>query len=307
MPAPLKLNTSGALEEMATTDTAVTGEYIVAKEYTTTDPSTPTDGVTLYSKVLAGQTRPAFVNDEGLARTIQPAIFQSGTFFCQPAGVGTIVSTILWINSTNGTITVRAVSSTSYYTQSRRIGYVSANVAGSSCGNRHSQAIFLLGDASNKGGFFASFRFAHSDASYVSNSRTFVGFTTTTTALSNADPSSLTNIIAMAYDSGQTTFRIMHNDNSGTATSIDLGSNFPADTVNVDVYDVMFYAKPNSGQIEYQVIRLNTGDHATGTITTDLPSNTTFLAAQVWRNNGSTASAVGIDIVHRIYIETFNQ
>jgi len=69
----------------------------------------------------------------------------------------------------------------------------------------------------------------------------------------------------------------------------------------------MFYAKPNQAEVEYMVIRLNTGDQTSGTITTNLPSSTTLLSAQVWRNNGSTASAVGIDIVQRLYIETFNQ
>ena len=40
-----------------------------------------------------------------------------------------------------------------------------------------------------------------------------------------------------------------------------------------------------------------------GALATDLPVNTQFLCPQVWRNNGSTALAVGVDIVH-VYVET---
>ena len=69
------------------------------------------------------------------------------------------------------------------------------------------------------------------------------------------------------------------------------------------MYELILFAAPNGSTVNYQATRLNTGDVATGTLSTDLPVNTQFLSPQVWRNNGATALAVGIDIVH-VYVET---
>jgi hypothetical protein len=64
----------------------------------------------------------------------------------------------------------------------------------------------------------------------------------------------------------------------------------------VDVYEVVFFCPPNGSDVKYRVERVNTGHVATGTLTTDLPSSTTFLSPQLWRNNGATALAVGVDL-----------
>jgi peptidyl-tRNA hydrolase len=45
------------------------------------------------------------------------------------------------------------------------------------------------------------------------------------------------------------------------------------------------------------------GAEATGTITTDLPGSTTFLAPHAYANNGGTAAAVVLDF-YRYYLET---
>lgn len=146
-------------------------------------------------------------------------------------------------------------------------------------------------------------RFGCSDAATVADARSFYGFRDTAGNTGNVNPSTLLNIIGMGTDAGEANFSIMHNDGSGTATKIPLGSDFPDHTLSVDVYELALFAPPNASFVNYQVTRLNTGNVATGTITTDLPSNTTFLAWQMYRSNNTTALAVGVDLM-RVYIET---
>lgn len=92
---------------------------------------------------------------------------------------------------------------------------------------------------------------------------------------------------------------------------IDLGANFPANTRNTDVYELVLFAPSNSNNtVSYEVTRLNTGDVATGTLTgtagTALPSSSTLLSYQrLWRTNNATALAVGYDLMSD-YIETDN-
>lgn len=103
------------------------------------------------------------------------------------------------------------------------------------------------------------------------------------------DPSALTNFVAMACDAGDTNMQIMHNDGSGTATKVDLGSSFPK-TANV-VYRVALEAAANGSTVDYTVTRLDSAATATGTLSTNLPSSTTFLQPTVGFGNGSTAAA----------------
>ena len=137
----------------------------------------------------------------------------------------------------------------------------------------------------------------------VANARMFVGLSATAGVLGNADPSTFLNQIGLGCDAGQTTLRIIHNDGAGVSTLVDLGANFPAQTLSTDMYELQLYCAPNGSTVSYRVERLNTGHVAEGTISTDLPINTTLLSPQLWRNNGATALAVGIDVVHQ-YMET---
>ena len=84
-------------------------------------------------------------------------------------------------------------------------------------------------------------------------------------------------------------------------TPVDLGVNFPVNTLSADIYQLILYqpAKDNT-RVLYQVTRLNTGHIATGVLTgttgTQLPATTTSLSPAVWRSNNASALAVGLDI-----------
>jgi hypothetical protein len=261
-------------------------------------PATPAgDTITLLSRDVASREMLSVVPPEGNEYQLQAWWARHFTGKFQPTGSGTAVALFGAANSATGTATARSPAATNLFTSLIRIGYVSASTAGSSAGTRQGLANFWRGNAAGRGGFTYVARFGISDASFVSGSRTLVALSATTGAFSNADPSTFLNFIGVGNDAGQTTLRIMSNDGSGTATATDLGANFPCNTVSTDVYELVLYAPPNGSRVDYQVTRLNTGDVATGSITTDLPSSTTFLSPQIWRNNGATASAVGIDVM----------
>ena len=84
----------------------------------------------------------------------------------------------------------------------------------------------------------------------------------------------------------------MHNDVVGTCTKIDLGVNFPARTNATDLYRLELYCAPNGTEIKYRVTRLNTGDQASGNLTTNIPTSAIPLTLGFWRGNRDTALAV---------------
>jgi len=107
-----------------------------------------------------------------------------------------------------------------------------------------------------------------------SSVRAFAGISTTT-LFTNVEPTSLLNCIGIAKLTTSNNLHLIHNDGSGTASAIDLGVNFPSNTVETDFY--VLRLKTNGSDIDYTITRVNTGDVASGTLTTDLPSATTAL------------------------------
>jgi hypothetical protein len=186
----------------------------------------------------------------------------------------------------------------------RRVGYVSATTNNSTCGIRSGVQQFGLGNGAGRGGFHFVARFGISDATLVAGARLFVGLTSSTAVLGNADPSTFTNIIGVGLDAADTTLQIMHNDAGGSAVKIDLGASFPESTVT-DFYELSLYCRPNGIEVSYQVINLSTNASASGVIISNLPISTSLLAWQIWRHNVATGLAVGVDIAS-VYIETDN-
>lgn len=304
----LKVSADGSVWNEAWIVNRATGEVSVRKtlalEDQTATPSTPTSGLKLWSKSVAGRRLPFVTDPNGNSCPLQASLWRSKRFEWIASGNGTGLATIGFGNSVTGTATARNVATTNLFTAARRLGYVSAATAGSSAGTRHALAQFFRGNGTaGIGGFLYACRFGISDAAAVPDARLFVGLHSATAVIGSVNPSTLTNIIGVGTDNGQTTLRILTNDASGTATAVDLGANFPANTLSTDLYELVLFCPPNASGVGYRVERLNTGHVAEGTLATDLPASTTLLSPQVWRNNGASALAVGIDVVSQ-YLET---
>jgi len=139
---------------------------------------------------------------------------------------------------------------------------------------------------------------------FVPNARQFCGLVGSTVLIpisSTITVASQTNIIGLGSDVGDTNLQIFHNDATGVATKIDLGASFPANktgaVANGVGYQLELYAPFGATTVNYRVTKLTDGTQVTGTISSNLPANTTLLCPQVCRTSGSTSQNVSIDFI----------
>ena len=269
-------------------------------------PSAPSASRTaLHAMSLAGRVLPAFRGQYGAALPMAAHPASARRYEVYSTNNSATVGAIGISASAAGTATARAMADGSVFSMSRRFSMLSSATAGNSGSLFGTRLTFALGSAAGLGGFTYVARFGVNDAATVADSRTFVGLVGRTTVIPNSNPSNLTDLIGVGCDNGETTLSMIHNDASGTATKVSLGANFPSQTLSTDVYELWMYAPPNASTVGYRVTRINTGDVATGTLSTDLPAGSTLLAPHLWRNNGTTALAVDLCIMS-LYIETDN-
>ena len=290
--------------QLRTRSTHTGNESVLTWDESTT-PSVPALGVSTYSKAVGGRQMFAQIGKSGVDYSFQP-FFARNAIFAFKASGNTTTTTVFGgaAPTASGTATTRNVVTTNFFTWMRRIGYVSATTNNASSGLRSAAQQFGRGNGAGRGGFHFVARFGISDATLVAGARLFVGLTSSTAVLGNADPSTFTNIIGVGLDAADTNLQIMHNDAGGNAIKIDLGASFPESTVT-DFYELSLYCPPNGIEVSYQVINLSTGNSANGTIISNLPISTQLLAWQIWRHNVATGLAVGVDVAS-VYIETDN-
>ena len=208
-----------------------------------------------------------------------------------------------------GSATSRAVATTNLFTRAKRLGYVSTANANNMAGYASAAIQWTVGDGQGAGGFTFIGRAGVSDASAVGTGTFFLGMSGATTVPvgTTTDPGTLTNVIGLCNGTGDSNLKICYGG-SAAQTKIDLGANFPKNTASVDMYELTLFAPSTSNNtVYYHVKRLGTLFEAFGTLTgtagTVLPASTTFIGPTAWRGNGSTATAVGIDI-QSIFMET---
>lgn len=296
------------------------GYYQLAPEITTllidgqsNDPSAPaSSNLVVYSKAVAGRMMLKHIDPTGVNAILQPNLGRNKVGYWAAPGNNTTLPGVFGYTAptTTGTVTTRNTATTSFFTRMRRVSYVSAATVGSLAYQYVAVAQVTVGDGSGNGGFFKVCRFGISDTAAVSAARMFCGLSSSTSAPTNVEPSTLTNSIGMGHGAADTTMHIYYGG-SAAQTPIDLGSNFPSNTRSTDAYELALFAPTNvNNTVYYEVTRLNTGNVATGTLSgtagTALPSSTTLLAYQrVWRCNNTTALAVAYDLMSD-YIETDN-
>ena len=208
--------------------------------------------------------------------------------------------------TTGFTPQTRAVAATNLFTRSARVGYQTAATVGQLGQFRTGSSAYTVGDLTTSlGGFTFIITFGISDPSAVATARMFLGMKDLVVP-TNVEPSTLTNCIGIGHGAANTNL-FLYYGGSSAQTPIDLGPNFPITHGSVNVYRLALYSAPNSGDVQFKVTRVNTGDIATGTITntgaTVLPTNTTYLNLWGYRTNNATGAAVAIDVM-KMYIET---
>jgi hypothetical protein len=281
-------------------------------DLTVATPATPpADTVRLFRRKIGGRNMPAFLGPDGQFNSLQPLVARNKIGVWSPPGNSTTAPGVFGMAgmSTTGTATARNVATTNLFTRLRRLGYVSGAAAGSFVIVRQTATNISLGTTIGGiavGGFFKVIRFGVSDAATVAGARTFVGINNGS-APSTGEPSTLTNVIGVGNGASDTNL-FLYYGGSAAQTPINLGANFPANTLSVDAYELALFCAPGSETVTWQVTRLNTGDTASGTLSgasgVALPAPSTLLSHTVcYRYNNATALAVGIDLISD-YIET---
>lgn len=267
------------------------------------EPSAPAAGAKLFSRFLTGRNMASQIGPSGMFYTFQPGIYGQKIATLIPNANATTVTTLGAVWTAAGTATARPQSNASFVSSVARIGYVTANPSGSSAGVRSAVAQFWRGDAANRGGFFFSCRFFI--ASTQASQRSFVGLYGTTAAIANVEPSTLLNVLGFANDTTQSTLQFIYNDGAGAVSTIALTGFAAQTTASTNFYEARMYCKPNDTAVYYSIQLIPTGTYLEGSVSTNIPLNTQFLAPHVWTNNGGSNGTLGIDVIN-LYVETDN-
>ena len=304
----MQFNNAGVLAGAANVD-IVAGDLNLSLA---TPSASPADTVTAFCQNIAGRMMLAMIGPSGLAAGLQPFLARNAIGYWRPPGNAVTVPGVLGYLAPTivGTATARNVATTNFFTRLRRLGYVTLATVGLIAESRVAAAQVTLGNGAGLGGFTKIVRFGCSDPATVAGARQFVGMSNSIAAATNVEPSTLVNSIGVGHGAADTTLKLYYGG-SAAQPPIDLGVNFPANTLSVDAYELALFSSPFLGSVGYMVTRLNTGQVATGVLTAataglQLPLNTTLLSHhKAWRTNNATALAVGLDIISD-YIETDN-
>lgn len=208
-----------------------------------------------------------------------------GMFMATVGNTSPSVYGLASISTNNTTSSVTPSSGGTAFQALKRISYNGATSTTSAAG-WYASAVYLL----NAQGYSITLRGAPSGG-LVSTSRFHMGVRASTGTQTDVEPSTLTNVIILGFDSADTNMQIMHNDGSGTCTKIDLGASFPVPTVdNTDYYELTLECTAG-GDVNYTAKKLSaTTATATGTLTTNLPASTQFLGFGAFHTAGGTST-----------------
>ena len=286
--------------------TAVTmsANSLVLESYSSNTTSDTASGIRLYDRSKAGRNMLETKDAAGIVANFQTHMGMSNVRFVKALGNGgTTLNSFGLSPIIGGTAQPKTYSTSSLLSSLQRVGMRTTATSATSATiifNNGGAAPFWLGNTTNAGGFHAIFRFGIAQAQ--TNMRWFVGMYSAVTSISNVEPTNLGTILGFGINSGETTVRFMNNDGSGVATTVDLGSGFPATTANV-VYEAHLYVAPNSTTINYYLERLDSTEKAEGSVTTNIPPSTVFLTPHLYINNSSTSADAIMDFI-QIQVET---
>lgn len=264
----------------------------------TTGPATPAGGRGLiYPKGSSGfdwATKDDLGNEINITDPLKGGrgwiIPNAGSTSVTQIGIGSLTAT--------GTATAAARAITNKHQRIRRVDYlvtVAATTAVS--GWRITSPHLVRGNAAGVGGFFSRQIFGPATGVSVTTNRGFVGLTATTGAPTDVQPSTQVSCIGVGWDAADANLQMMYNDATGTCTKVDLGASFPVPLVDrTSLYEVDIWCKPNDSLLNWKVIDLINNISVAGDtgVSTDIPTNTTYLAERGWMSVGGTSSVIGI-------------
>lgn len=264
-------------------------------------PSAPAaSGMKLFSKNFALTPMPFVLSpSDVIPWPVQPMIGEGAYRLFLPA-TGTTVTSLGWPAITGqGTATAATVGTGNRRTNMQRIEYLvttpsTTAVAGA---RMNSNGMAVNGSSSWEGGFCGFMYGGPSTGMSNSSHRFFMGMGDTG-ASSDVQPSSLTSIVGVGWDAADANMQFMHNDGSGTATKVDLGSSFAKPTSDrAVIYRLRLFAPPGTTRtLSYEVTELESGAVASGTVTTDLPDATSYVTPKMYASVGGVSAVIGVAV-----------
>ena len=300
----VQFNNAGALAG-ATDVTIHDGDLVTSDNATVTAPAA---GSKITSQLIGGRSMLAFKNSStSAAAALQPTFAQNRMMVWQGAcGSNAPVAIGAPTLTATGTATSANVATTNRQTRTQRLEYLVTTAATTAvAGWRYPNLGWTVGGANaDEGGFFFVCRWGPATGVATATNRAFVGMANVTTAPSDAEPSSITNIVGMGWDAADTNIQVMHRG-TGAVTKVNLGASFPVPTTDrTKAYELVMFSPPGSTQsVSYTVTDLGTGASTSGTISTNMPTTATLLAPRGWMSVGGTSSVIGIALMS-CYLET---
>jgi hypothetical protein len=288
------VNSAGVPKELATPDDLLIPAAVLLTDIA--DPALPAAGTTkFYSKNIAGASIVRYMGSDGIDHHLQSilALNMFGTIrpsggasapFIEGAAFGTNVGT--WSHP--------APTSTNLGTSVPRSVLTSAATAPSFSSTLLSVARVWRGNAAGLGGFFYVQRIKLD--TMQAGQRGFFGLNDDLAAATNIDPTTTTaqNKVGLAFALNTGNWKLINNAAASAPTVLDLGASFPLNTT--DMIELILYCPPNGSTVGYRVQNMSSGVISSGTLSTNLPANTAFLAPKMWMTNNATAASVAFSI-----------
>lgn len=265
----------------------------------------PTGKLYLYSRDMAGRSQLRGIDSAGLDMAYQQHLGQNNIRMVVPnTGSTATTATNGWGTGFTNTVTSIAnptPANTNLKTSTKRTTFTSATTAGAVIAHVQSAADIWRGDAAGRGGF--DWKGTISLDTLAAGNRGFFGITQGVATPTNIDPLTTTALskIGLAFAAETGNWKLIHHIAGTAPTVIDLGASFPINTT--DVLRLHLFAKPNGTTVGYRVENVSAGVVTSGTLNTNLPANTTFMATKMWMTNNATAAAVAFNL-HRWYCES---
>ncbi|MBA3909837.1 MAG: hypothetical protein C0524_08080 [Rhodobacter sp.] len=255
-------------------------------------------GLKLVGSKAAEMMLPGFIGPNGGAQMLQP-LLGSGQFGIFLPASATTVTNIGMTPAAVGTATAANFDPANVRGRLRRIEYLVTTAATTAIASWRNTSgnLTVGGTVAGRGGFYVSMYFGPATGLANATRRGFCGLHDTG-APTDADPSTLTSVIGIAFAAADTNLQFIHNDAAGTATKIDLGAAFPKPSVDRgSTYRLELFSPPGTTQsVSYTVTLLETGAVATGTVTTDLPSTAAIITTKMYTSVGGTSSVTGFAV-----------
>jgi hypothetical protein len=155
---------------------------------------------------------------------------------------------------------------------------------------------FRLGQIGGSGWLYMRTLVRNAIGGSTATTRGFFGLRGASAAPTDVNPSTLTNIVGLGWDSGDTNLSIIHNDGTGVASKIPLGVDFPRPLVDRSQAWDFALLSDGQGNVYWAVKSLANEAMASGALTADLPAGSTLLTFLAYISVGGASSVIGVGL-----------